>query len=193
MIRLSCDDACASDVRVADLARKFELDCTFYWPVEWHSLAYDNGYLPLDYVEALNIASEFEIGSHGITHRHLTKITSYEATQEIVGSKFILERMFKKPITKFCPSRGYTTPELTELTKKYYTSQRLTKGVGLVHIHPNSGANGNMGWRDYYNLVREREGDIELWGHSHEWDRFNMWAEIEEFLHECASAELPTR
>lgn len=179
---MSVDDGCASDTRVAELAKKYNVPCVFYWPVEWHSLAYDNGYEPLSYDDAYKIAQEFEIGSHTITHIHLTKIDEASAFAEIWQSQAMLERLFKVPVTKFCPPRGYTNDELTKFTLEQYDSQRLTKGEGLVHVHPNSGANNNMDWREYYKLEKAKGVPIEIWGHSHEWDRFNMWDEIEEFF-----------
>lgn len=177
-MRISCDDGCASDMRVADLAKKYEIETVFYFPVEWRSLAYDNGYEPLNIVQALKISQDFEIGSHTVTHRHLTKIPYDEARVEISDSKFMLEALFNKPVEKFCPPRGYTNEELTKFTLKLYKSQRLTKGEGLVHVHPNSGANKNMHWLDYANSIDVEE----LWFHSHELDRFNLWEELETYL-----------
>lgn len=177
---ISCDDGCQSDMRLADLCRKYEVPCVFYWPVEWRSLAYDNGYEPLNIVEALSIVQDFEIGSHTVTHRHLTKIPYNDARIEISDSKFILEGLFNIKVNKFAPPRGYTNIELTELTMQLYDSQRLTKGMGLVHIHPDSGANDNMPWREY-----ARAHDItEAWCHSWELDKYYLWKELEEFLRE---------
>lgn len=175
---MSCDDGCASDMRVADLAQKYEIQTVFYWPVEWRSLAYDNGYEPLNIVQALSIALHFEIGSHTVTHRHLTKIPPEEARIEISDSKFMLEALFARPITKFCPPRGYTNEELTDLTLDLYDSQRLTKGKGLVHVHPNSGANGNVDWREYADSIEVEE----LWFHSWELDKYNLWEQLEAYL-----------
>lgn len=179
MLRISCDDGCSSDMRVADLCKKYEIDCVFYLPVEWRSLAYDNGYEPLNIVQALKISQDFEIGSHTCTHRHLTKIPFVEARVEISDSKFMLEALFGKPVTKFCPPRGYTNEELTKVTLQLYEEQRLTKGKHLVHIHPDSGANGNRPWRQC--ITSET---TEIWCHSWELDRFNLWEELEEFLGE---------
>lgn len=176
-IRLSVDDGCASDVRVAELARKYGIETVFYWPVEWHSLAYDNGYEPLTYQEARSIAKNHEIGSHTVTHRHLTKIHPLEAGYEIIESKFMLYRLFQKEVTKFAPPRGYTNEELTKITLNVYKSQRLTRGKELVHIHPNSGANGNKPWREAIT-----DDTTEIWGHSHEFDRFGLWEELEDYL-----------
>lgn len=178
-IRLSVDDGCASDMRVAELASKYGIETIFYWPVNWQLLAYTSGYQPLDYADALHISKKFEVGSHTITHRHLTKIPEHEAMEEITVSKHMLERLFGVKITKFCPPRGYTNDTLTEYTLEEYKEQRLTKGPGLVHIHPNSGANGNKPWRECID-----ENTTEVWGHSWEWSKFNMWDEIEEFLRE---------
>lgn len=179
---MSVDDACASDVRLADLASRYEVPTVFYWPVEWHSLAYDHGYEPLDYVQALDIANRFEIGSHTITHRHLTKIGMNDAMKEIIGSQYMLRKMFRQSVTKFCPPRGYTNEDLTNLTLQFYQSQRLTKGKGLVHVHPESGANKNKPWRECIN-----DDTKELWMHSWELDKFNLWDELEGVLRDYAN------
>jgi len=187
MIRLSCDDGCASDVRVAAIAEKYELECTFYWPVEWQSLAYDSGYNPLTYDEACYIANRFEIGSHTVTHRHLTNLHDDVAEREIMESKFQLEALFNTKVTKFCPPRGYTTPSLSTFTHQIYDSQRLTRGRGLVHVHPNSGANNNIPWREYYKSIKDTVEDVELWMHSWELNKYELWDEFEEFLSENLS------
>ena len=175
---LSVDDGCASDIRVAQLAHKYNVETIFYWPVEWRSLAYDNGYEPLTFEQAVEISKKHEIGSHTLTHRHLTKIPVAEACVEIAESRQQLEEMFYREVRKFCPPRGYTNDILTEFTLRFYESQRLTKGEGLVHIHPDSGANGNIPWREYADTIEVKE----LWGHSHEFDRYNLWDELGEYL-----------
>lgn len=176
-ITLSVDDGCASDSRIADLAQKYEVETVFYWPIEWRSLAYDKGYEPLSLFDAFKISERFEVGAHTVTHRHLTKLTYEEAKIEITDSKLMLEAIFGKKVTKFCPPRGYTNPELTDWTLSIFKSQRFTKGKGLVHIHPNSGANDNKPWRECIN-----EDTTELWCHSWELDKFNLWDELEEAL-----------
>ena len=177
---LSVDDGCASDVRVADLAKKYEVETIFYLPVEWHSLAYDNGYEPLTYHEAYTLSKDFEIGSHTITHRHLTKLRDIDAMVEIAESRLMLNSLFHTKVTKFCPPRGYTNELLSEFTLQNYESQRLTRGEGLVHIHPNSGANGNKDWREYAKGIEVKE----LWCHSWELDKYNLWEQLEEYLSE---------
>lgn len=181
---MSCDDGCASDVRVAELATKYDIECIFYWPVEHRSLAYENGYKPLTRSEQRLIAEEFEIGSHTLTHRHLTKLSNEEAFTEILDSQTVLKRLFNQNVTKFCPPRGYTNELLTEYTLTFYESQRLTKGEGLVHVHPNSGANKNQDWREYAKNHEVKE----LWFHSHELDKYDLWDQLEEYLRENTSS-----
>jgi peptidoglycan/xylan/chitin deacetylase (PgdA/CDA1 family) len=179
---LSVDDGCASDVRIAELSLKYKIETIFYWPVEWQSLAYDKGYAPLTLDEAISITENFEIGAHTITHRHLTKISTEDAKREIRDGGIILEYIFNQIVNKFCPPRGYTNPELTEYTLLFYESQRLTKGENLVHIHPDSGANNNMPWREYYGQNKDKI--TEAWCHSWELDKFNLWDELEEWMKE---------
>ena len=177
---LSVDDGCVFDLRVAEIAKKYGLEVIFYWPVEWRSLAYDKGYEPLNYLEAKEIAKDFEIGGHTVTHQHLTSMNEIDAHLEIKECKEMLERLFDTTVTKFCPPRGYTNEWLTKVTMDYFDSQRLTKGPGLVHVHPNSGANNNMPWREYAATIDVEE----LWGHSWEFDKFNLWDELEEYIKE---------
>lgn len=176
-IRISSDDACASDLRLAELAKKYEVECVFYWPVEWQSYAYSKGFRPLNFAQALEISADFEVGSHTITHRLLTQLDSAEAKREIADSQLMLQNLLGKEIDNFCPPRGYTNPDLTDFTLEYYQAQRLTRGENLVHIHPNSGANDNQPWQSRINANTE-----ELWCHSWELDRYNLWAELESYL-----------
>lgn len=182
-MNISCDDGCASDTRLAELCAKYGIDCTFYWPVDWHSIAFYKGYEPLAFSAAQDIAEKFDIGSHTITHRHLTRIPPQEAEYEIEYSRYMLEDLFGVEVNTFAPPRGYTNDLLTEFTMRFYDKQRLTKEKGLVHIHPDSGVNGNIPWR-------KRAGQIEvteLFCHSQELDKFNLWKELEDYFESISS------
>lgn len=180
-MKLSVDDGAASDVRVADLAKKYGIETIFYWPVEWHSLAYENGYEPLDWNDATYIIDQlgFELGSHTITHRHLTKLSDQDIYKEVSNSRYMLEYMFQTKVTKFCPPRGYMNDYAYRVANKTgYETIRLTKGKGLVHIHPNSGANNNRPWRECIT-----DETTEIWCHSWELDRYpEEWQNLEDFL-----------
>ena len=176
-ILISCDDGCQSDIKLAELCKKYDTVCMFYWPVEWQSLAHDKGYEPLAYEEAYQLARHFEVGSHTVTHRHLTKIPEQEAKNEIADSQLMLQQLFNVPVTAFAPPRGYTNDSLTEFTLKFYDKQRLTREPGLVHIHPDSGANDNKPWGDCITIDTK-----ELFCHSWELDKYNLWQELEDYL-----------
>lgn len=178
-IILSVDDAAASDLRVAHLAKKYDIVTIFYWPADMTSVARQNGFKPLTPQNANIIAKEFEIGSHTITHRHLTRIPEHEAKWEIAESKTMLEDLYDIKVTKFAPPRGYITEPLSEFAYTIYDKIRLTKGKDLVHIHPKSGANNNKDWK-----VSITDDTTELWCHSWELDKFNLWGELEKFLRE---------
>lgn len=178
---LSVDDGCQSDVRVADLAQKYEIETIFYWPVEHRSLAYDNGYEPLSTEDQMRIASNFTIGSHTLTHRHLTKLHDEEVIREVRDSQLILQNTFNQPIDSFCFPRGYTNDFIDTLVYKIYKTARRTKGkddngYDLVHVHPNSGANNNKPWRD---CITDK---THLWMHSFDLDKFSLWDELESVL-----------
>jgi len=185
---LSCDDGCLSDIRVAELAEKYDLQCTFYWPVEWKSLAYDKGYEPLTFRQAQEIAKKHEVGCHGYTHRYLTRISGEEARIEILDCKLAMEKMFGKTIEKFCFPRGYSSEEITAfvLGAGFYgyrmTRGNDTEGYKLVHVHPNSGANDNKRWQD---CITDK---THLWFHSKDLDEFSLWDELEEVLRENHTA-----
>lgn len=176
---ISIDDGCASDVRAAELGSKYGAEMVFYWPVEWHSLAYSKGYEPLTFAQAHEIADAFEIGSHGITHRLLTQIPEVYGKYEIYASKDMIGNLFAVEVTKFAPARGYIDAGLMHTAKACYETVRLTKQPGLVHIHPDSGANGNKPWRECVN-----EDTKELFCHSWELDKYDLWGELESFLSE---------
>lgn len=176
-ITISVDDGCQSDLRLSELCLKYGFDLIIYLPVEWHSLAYFKGYKPLSYDQAKYLADIHEIGSHGITHRHLTQIPEHEAKYEIETSKDMLEDLLDVDITKFAAPRGYTNDLLTEFTLKFYEKQRLTREPGLVHIHPDSGANDNKPWQEAITPDTK-----EIFCHSWELDRFDLWNELEDFF-----------
>lgn len=183
-IKFSVDDGCASDVRLANILEKYGLKMTVYLPVEWQRLAYENGYLPLTFFEVEDlIKAGHTLGSHTISHRHLTKLDGWEARLEINGSKHILEEMFLVYINDFCPPRGYTNKEIDKIIYEYYKNSRVTRAPELVHIHPNSGANDNRDWRE---VAKEKMKlpEVELWCHSWELDKYELWGQLEEWLSE---------
>jgi peptidoglycan/xylan/chitin deacetylase (PgdA/CDA1 family) len=61
--------------------------------------------LSADEVRALHAAG-IEIGSHGATHRALTRLDDDDLAREAAGSKEALERLIGAPVTSFCYPYG---------------------------------------------------------------------------------------
>jgi peptidoglycan/xylan/chitin deacetylase (PgdA/CDA1 family) len=92
---ITFDDGHESDLMVAapELARR-NLHAIFF--IVWTYLGRP-GYLSRDQVLELR-AQGFEIGSHGVTHERLTKISVAEASNEVLESKRLLEDLLHEPI-----------------------------------------------------------------------------------------------
>ena len=63
------------------------------------------------------LTSQFEIGSHGIGHDHITQMTSAQAMTELTTSKKLLESEFKKPVTVYAYTYGDTNAASAELAE----------------------------------------------------------------------------
>ena len=203
-ITISCDDGCDSDYKLAKLLEKYDLDATFYWPVDVQTLAFQKGWEPLTPAHEAYIARNFEIGSHTVSHRYLTKIPLKEAVGEIKDSKKILENKYDQNITKFCYPRGYSNPEMTQAVKDAgysYGRSTLIGHIGedadpyfaatAVHMGcPIREEYKGMTWMDYgYKLfeeAKEKDLDFHAWCHSWEIDRYNEWKNVEYFLREIS-------
>lgn len=91
------------------------------------SLAFNKGYDPLSAQAYRYLIDNFEIGSHGVTHRYLTQIPPEEARDEIFASKEMLENLTGKKVSKFCYPRGYANEQIKQWVKEAgYTYARST-------------------------------------------------------------------
>jgi peptidoglycan/xylan/chitin deacetylase (PgdA/CDA1 family) len=64
------------------------------------------------------LAGGIELGSHGITHANLTKLTLPSAENEIINSKKIIEEKLQTPVLSFSYPNGDFSRELGEIVKK---------------------------------------------------------------------------
>jgi peptidoglycan/xylan/chitin deacetylase (PgdA/CDA1 family) len=101
------DDGCASDLEVAaPLLAKKGFNATFYVTVD--HLGKD-GYLTKAELRELGDLG-FEIGSHSMTHRHLSDLDEQQIRNELLNSKDALEEIVGKPIDHFsCPGGRVNT------------------------------------------------------------------------------------
>ncbi len=79
-----------------------------------------------------------EIGSHGLTHRHLTSLSRDEARREIEDSKKMLEDDFGRPVRHFCYPSGGLTDTLRDLVQAagYETATSTQPGYNGVETDP---------------------------------------------------------
>ncbi|MFZ0284384.1 MAG: polysaccharide deacetylase family protein [Terriglobales bacterium] len=108
-LTISVDDGSAKDPKTADLLHKYGLQATFYMPA-------NNPERPvLVPSEIREVAKQFEVGSHTMSHLPLNRMSDQRASQEIREGKRWLEDVLGERVISFCYPRGKfnrTTPVL---------------------------------------------------------------------------------
>lgn len=138
-IKISFDDASTQDIQIAKLLKKYKLEknTTFFFPVMPSIVNEPKGRVSLSESQSQEIAPEFEIGSHTITHQLLTRIPLDAAKREIFESRDILQKRYNQEINQFSYPRGYANPDLQKLVQQAgYKSARSTL-VGYIHRSEN--------------------------------------------------------
>jgi peptidoglycan/xylan/chitin deacetylase (PgdA/CDA1 family) len=93
----SWDDGSVYDIKLSEILLKNNQKATFFIPlfnIEKRDV--------INSKQILDIANEFEIGAHTLTHRYLTRISNKEAEYEIKQSKKELEAIINRPVYGFC-------------------------------------------------------------------------------------------
>lgn len=192
-------------MRIADLLVKYDLPGIFYVPVMWESYNRSKGWEGLSWSDMVQLKSQFEIGSHSITHALLTKVPTPVADYEIIESKIMLEQSLGQPIKKFCYPRGYANEHTKAIVRRIYETGRSVI-VGAVEegddpawqpvtVHACCERKEYFGehWLDYgRKKIKEAQrkpvnGYFHLMGHSWEIEKNDGWRHFELFLAELAS------
>jgi peptidoglycan/xylan/chitin deacetylase (PgdA/CDA1 family) len=84
------------------------------------------------------LAAGQEIGSHTLTHPHLTQIPLAAAREEITASKQKLEDLFQRPVEHFCHPYGDWNPAVRDLVAGagYRTATTVDFGVNPPGTDP---------------------------------------------------------
>ncbi len=84
------------------------------------------------------LAAGHEIGSHTLTHPHLTRLSPNVAREEIFASKKKLEDLFGRPVEHFCYPYGDYNEAVRELVAEagYRTACTTVSGVNLPTENP---------------------------------------------------------
>lgn len=198
-IVFSVDDGAASDFKMADLLKKYEIPGIFYWPYNLEkssNMSRVKKFLTME--QCVELSKEFEVGSHTISHQFLTKISLQAARNEIFDSKKLWEDKLGREITKFCYPRGYTNTIVKAMTKNAGYKEARTTIVGhlkpandlfaqptTLHVGIDRIEYNNKSWELFGKEMLEKANEdslFHIFGHSWEIDLFNDWGNLEEFL-----------
>ena len=104
-VAITFDDGCESDLlAAAPVLREFGFGATFFITSGWLGRP---GFLSASQLREL-AALGIEIGSHSMTHAHLTDLDDAALHREVSGSKLELEQILGLPIEHFsCPGGSY--------------------------------------------------------------------------------------
>jgi peptidoglycan/xylan/chitin deacetylase (PgdA/CDA1 family) len=121
------DDGHPADLRVAELLARVGLPATFYVPAR-------NPERPvITPAQMRDLATQFEIGSHTITHVALTSVSERAAWNEIKGSKQWVEDTISARARAFCYPRGKHNHRLAEMVKAAGFCGARTVMLNVLH------------------------------------------------------------
>ncbi len=201
----SWDDGDQLDLQLGDLLMKYSIPAVFYVaPEHCQLLATQIRMLsnsgPQGCLTCKDKGGLFEVGAHTLTHpMDLKLLSDSDAMKEIAGSKTALEQITGKSITKFCYPRGRFNARIKEIVKGTGLKEaRTTKVMNTsfpedlfetdpsIHVHPDRKEYKGLSWHEMgdvlFNNVLDNGGRFELWGHSWEIEKYNMWEFLEDFL-----------
>ncbi|MFA7273703.1 MAG: polysaccharide deacetylase family protein [Crocinitomicaceae bacterium] len=125
-IALTFDDGFASDFElVLPELMKRNIPATFF-PIV--SKIGQNGFLNWSQLQEMH-EKDFEIGSHGLSHKRLTSFSTVNLKEEIVHSKQIIEQKLNHPVTLFSIPFGIYSQKLLRSLADHYTLVLTTRSI----------------------------------------------------------------
>lgn len=201
-VQASFDDGSIYDLRTADMVNSYGIDTTFYIPVNHARYLATKGIEALSPNDVKSIANNFTLGSHGVNHELLTRVSEDKQNNEILGSMLYWQEQGYE-VTSFCYPRGYYDENIKDkVAKAGYTNARTVKVGSLtkaddpyetettVHIGYDR-EDYETDWLTYAKrkvteaIEMNNDGeDVEyhLWGHSEEIHRYQQWDRFGELL-----------
>jgi glycosyltransferase involved in cell wall biosynthesis len=123
VVTTSWDDGHKLDIKLASLLKSYGIQGTFYvspqtreFPVAERLTAED----------IRQIAQDFEIGAHTMTHPHLDRLDATAARREILDSKETLELILGEPLRSFCYPYGDYNDETRRIVEEAGFSRART-------------------------------------------------------------------
>jgi peptidoglycan-N-acetylglucosamine deacetylase len=188
-ILTSWDDGSRYDIRLAELLLKYNLPAVFFIPTN-HELGHE---------ELKFIADNFELGGHTTTHpEDLKRLTPPCQFDEIQANKDYLEQFTKYNLRWFAYPGGkgdQTTEEMVRKAGFLYGRGTEVNYWGEINIldfkvHTSLFLSKEKNYLDdYFVWFMDRlgghimnKGVIHIWGHSADFERDNMWDEVEDLF-----------
>lgn len=122
---LSVDDGHPSDLKLAELLDRHELQATFYVP-----MANCEGPPVMSASQLRMLATRFEIGSHTAEHRFLTHLSRTAAWRQIRDGKAALEDALGRRVSGFCyPGGRYRREHVSLVRAAGFSYARSTQNL----------------------------------------------------------------
>jgi len=196
----SWDDACLSDIRLAELLKKYDMNGIFFWQNNLKNpfnLKRCKRFLTLK--DCIDISKDFEVGAHTVNHHYLTDLNPVNADYEIVESKKYWQNTLNKEVKKFCYPRGRYNKSVLDTISKNFDYARLTilsddnnnESNFLIrpqlHVGVERREYNDENWLDYgkklfIKMKNNNCNEFHLFGHSWELDEYKEWDNLEHFF-----------
>lgn len=127
---LSVDDGHPLDFRIADMLDRHNFRASFYLPIRNCEAA-----PVMSAVQARELSQRFDVGSHTLDHRYLTRLPDDAAWHQIIDGKTELEQRLGKTVNGFCyPGGRYRGRHAQMVRRAGFRYARTTR-----NLFPNSG------------------------------------------------------
>jgi peptidoglycan-N-acetylglucosamine deacetylase len=125
IVTTSWDDGNSADLRLAELLHSRGINATFYIPIKYSEQTLSEN-------EVKGLASRFEVGAHGFTHKLLSRLTSDELVEEIGACKTTLEDITSREVRMFCYPCGRYDNRVVRMLRAFgYRGGRTTRMLGM--------------------------------------------------------------
>lgn len=191
----SWDDGGSFDKRIVRHLEDLGLPATFYIVVDWVGKP---GFLTWDEIKEID-KKGFKIGSHTMTHpQDLKMLHDEQLHYEIQNSKDMIETVLGHGIDSFCYPRGRADERVKRFVAEAgYVTARGTGATGVItqadklylpgtiHIFKREEYK-DMSIYNYavwvLETAREKGGYVNIWGHSAEIEKNDLWGVLERVL-----------
>lgn len=206
-ITFSYDDGVTQDIRLIEMFDKYGVKCTFNLNSEWLGL---ETYLDVCGKRVTHfknkpedigrIYKNHEVAAHTLTHNNLTGLADEEVIRQVEQDRLNLSELLGYEVTGMAyPCGGVNNDDRVAGIIKNHTGIRFARTItssysfdiqkNLYRFNPTVYSFGDDGFAKMKELADDffgYEGDepkiFYIWGHSYEFDVFDEWDKMEEFL-----------